>query len=98
MINFNNKRFTPFTDEFRTRNEYGVYDNERNCKIRTCPTYEMAISQSILFNENLEKIPVGLQFYDPTYGIPFYDQHLPMTGFSTADMIYSITSSGRSGW
>jgi len=96
-MDFNNKRFTPYTDEFRSKNEYGVYDNERNCKIRLYSTYEQAVSQSILFNENLPKIPEGLQFYDPIYGIPFSDQHLPMTGSNISDMFYIITSSGISG-
>ena len=96
-MDFNNKRFAPFIDEFRSRLQYGVYDNERNCKIRECLTYEQAVSQSVLFNENLPKIPENLQYYDAQYGIPFSDQHLPMTGSSISDMFYIITSSGASG-
>lgn len=85
-MDFNNKRFAPFTDEFRSGNQYGVYDNVKSCKIKTCPTYDLAVSQSILFNENLQKIPEGLKFYDSKYGIPFFDQHLPATGSSFINM------------
>lgn len=79
-MNFLNKRFAPFTDEFRSGNQYGVYDNERKCKLGTYSTYEIAVDKANKYNINLEKIPVGLKFYDPKYGFSFYDQHLPATG------------------
>lgn len=77
---FNNKRFVPYTDEFRSGNQYGVYDTVNDCKVNTTLDIESATNLAIKFNENLEKIPDGLQVYDPVYGIPYYEQHLPMTG------------------
>lgn len=79
-MDFNNKRFTPYTDEFRSGTRYGVYDNERKQKCISTETIELARSKAIMLNENLEKIPIGLQYWDPIYGVPFSDQHLPATG------------------
>lgn len=79
-IDFNNKRFAPYSDEFRSGTRYGVYDNERKQKCMSTETLELARSKAIMLNKNLEKIPPGLQYWDPKYNVPFLEQHLPATG------------------
>ena len=54
QTDFNNKRFVPYTDEFRSGNQYGVYDTVKDCKLNTTLDIESARNLAIKLNENLE--------------------------------------------
>lgn len=61
-MNFKNKRFAPFTDEWRKPrngkwNGYGVYDNKKNSihpEFSDLPSFEEAIKKAIELNKNVK--------------------------------------------
>jgi hypothetical protein len=64
-MNFTNKRYAPYTDEYRQPqngqwNGHGVYDNEKNCKVyfkdwdESKKSYAEAVAKAIEMNNQIK--------------------------------------------